>query len=101
VIKKSLCTWQLHCNHQVHRDFLITLYISQYKSLAFRKLLFHVNKTAYKLYFDRSFEAWLNYLRIARRFSCIYYEGLRLLEGGVFWRSPCECYEGECEGRDV
>jgi hypothetical protein len=26
VIKKSLCTWWLYCN-QVHRDFLITLYI--------------------------------------------------------------------------
>jgi len=26
VIKKSLCTWRLHYNHQVHRDFLITLY---------------------------------------------------------------------------
>jgi len=27
VIKKSLCTLRLYCNHQVHRDFLITLYI--------------------------------------------------------------------------
>ena len=26
VIRKSLCTWLLYCNHQVHRDFLITLY---------------------------------------------------------------------------
>jgi hypothetical protein len=25
--KKSLCTSRLYCNHQVHRDFLITLYI--------------------------------------------------------------------------
>ena len=28
VIKKSLCTWRLYCNHQVHRDFLITLFIT-------------------------------------------------------------------------
>jgi len=27
MIKKSLCTWWLQYNHQVHRDFLITLYI--------------------------------------------------------------------------
>jgi hypothetical protein len=27
VIKKSLCTGRLQYNHQVHRDFLITLYI--------------------------------------------------------------------------
>jgi uncharacterized membrane protein YagU involved in acid resistance len=27
MIKKSLCTWWLYCNHQVHRDFLITVYI--------------------------------------------------------------------------
>ena len=26
MIKKSLCTWRLYCNHQVHRDLLITLY---------------------------------------------------------------------------
>jgi len=26
VIKKSLCTWRLQYNHQVHTDFLITLY---------------------------------------------------------------------------
>ena len=26
VIKKSLCTWRLQYNHQVYRDFLITLY---------------------------------------------------------------------------
>jgi len=26
MIKKSLCTWQLHCNHQMHRNVLITLY---------------------------------------------------------------------------
>jgi hypothetical protein len=26
VIKKSLCTLYCNCNHQVHRDFLITLY---------------------------------------------------------------------------
>ena len=26
VIKKSLCAWWLQYNHQVHRDFLITLY---------------------------------------------------------------------------
>jgi len=26
VIKKSLCSCFLYCNHQVHRDFLITLY---------------------------------------------------------------------------
>jgi len=26
VIKRSLCTWLLYCNHQVHKDFLITLY---------------------------------------------------------------------------
>jgi len=26
VIKKSLCTFWLFCNHQVHREFLITLY---------------------------------------------------------------------------
>ena len=25
--KKSLCTWRLQYNHQVHKDFLITLYI--------------------------------------------------------------------------
>jgi len=25
VIKRSLCTWWLYCNRQVHRDFLITL----------------------------------------------------------------------------
>jgi len=30
VIKKSLCTWRLQYNHQVHRDFLITLYIALY-----------------------------------------------------------------------
>jgi len=28
VIKKSLCTLLLYCNHQVHRDFLIALYYS-------------------------------------------------------------------------
>ena len=28
VIKKSLCTWHMYCNHQVHRDFLITRYYS-------------------------------------------------------------------------
>ena len=28
VIKKALCAWRLQYNHQVHRDFLITLYIS-------------------------------------------------------------------------
>jgi len=22
VIKMSLCTWRLYCNHQVHREFL-------------------------------------------------------------------------------
>ena len=33
VIKKSLCTWRLYCNHQVHRDFLITLYIPLTKRL--------------------------------------------------------------------
>ena len=27
VIKESLCTWRLYYNHQVHRDFLITMYI--------------------------------------------------------------------------
>ena len=27
VIKKSLCTWRLYCNHLVLRDFLITLYV--------------------------------------------------------------------------
>jgi len=27
VIKKSLCTWRLYCNNQVHRDFLIILYL--------------------------------------------------------------------------
>jgi hypothetical protein len=69
--------------------------------MAFQKLLFHVNKTAYQLYFDRSFEARLIYLRTARRFSCIYYEGCRLLERDVVWRSPCECYEGKCKGREV
>jgi len=26
VIKKSLCTWRLQYNHQVHRHFLITMY---------------------------------------------------------------------------
>ena len=26
VIKEPLCTWHLYCNHQVYRDFLITLY---------------------------------------------------------------------------
>jgi hypothetical protein len=26
VIKKSLCTWRLYCNHLVHWDFFITLY---------------------------------------------------------------------------
>jgi len=26
VIKKSLCTWWLYCNRQMHRDFLIALY---------------------------------------------------------------------------
>ena len=26
MIKKSLYTWRLYCNHQVHRDSLITLY---------------------------------------------------------------------------
>jgi len=26
VTKKSLCTWWLYCNRQVHRDVLITLY---------------------------------------------------------------------------
>jgi len=31
VIKKSLCTWFLYCNHQVHRDFSITLYIHKVK----------------------------------------------------------------------
>ena len=31
VNKKSLCTWRLYCNHQAHRDFLITLYISPNK----------------------------------------------------------------------
>jgi hypothetical protein len=30
VIKKSLYTWRLYCNHQVHRDFLITLYFLPY-----------------------------------------------------------------------
>jgi hypothetical protein len=28
VIKKCLGTWLLYCNHQVHRDFLITLFIA-------------------------------------------------------------------------
>ena len=28
VIKKSLCICFLHCNHQVHRDVLITLYFA-------------------------------------------------------------------------
>jgi len=27
VMKKSLCTWRLYCKHQVHREFLITLYL--------------------------------------------------------------------------
>jgi hypothetical protein len=27
VIKKSLCTWWLQYNHQVHRDLFITLYV--------------------------------------------------------------------------
>jgi len=27
--KSLLYTWRLYCNHQVHRDFLITLYINQ------------------------------------------------------------------------
>jgi len=29
VIKKSLCTCFLYCNHQVYRDFLITLYFDE------------------------------------------------------------------------
>jgi hypothetical protein len=28
VMKKSLYTWSLYCNGQMHRDFLNTLYIS-------------------------------------------------------------------------
>ena len=35
VIKKSLCTWRLYCNHQVHRHFLIVLYICIYTYLLF------------------------------------------------------------------
>lgn len=31
VIKRSLCTWLLYCNHQVHRDPLITLYYVTFK----------------------------------------------------------------------
>ena len=27
--QKSLCTWRLYCNDQVHRDFLITLHVKQ------------------------------------------------------------------------
>jgi hypothetical protein len=29
MIKQSLCTCFLYCNRQVHRDFLITLYVQQ------------------------------------------------------------------------
>jgi len=35
VIKKSLCTWPLQYNHQVHRDFLITLYIQSVPGVKF------------------------------------------------------------------
>jgi hypothetical protein len=32
VIKKSLCTLHMYCNHQVHRDFLITRYKAHYQN---------------------------------------------------------------------
>jgi len=35
VIKKSLSTWLLYFNHQLHRDFLITLYFSSKEKLFF------------------------------------------------------------------
>ena len=65
--RTCLCRNNMRCHLLCKKSFrliqVITLpdnkekYISRHKSLAFRKLLFHVNKTAYKLYFDRSFEA--------------------------------------------
>ena len=45
--KKALCTWWLYCNRQVHRDFVITLYIKKREN--FESLTFFLTKIFLKL----------------------------------------------------
>ena len=53
VIKKSLCTWWLQYNRQMHRNFLITLYIAQYFLYHF-----HIMDCGIKALFHGEFAVW-------------------------------------------